>query len=223
MKLLLASAAVAALIAAAPSAFADPPNQHDRGKTSEEHHRGATDTNGGIRAGAKTWMNEHGTAKTSTSSDASGNATSHTDGDDRGKHRSVTATTSVHVDTGVSGDGRRDNGRNEHGANRRNNSGQDGRGHSHGNFNRRNVTARHHYHYRGGSWHWPNGYHYQHWSFGMTLPPIFWTNDYWIDSYADYGLAPPPPGCVWVRYGDDAILIDRYSGEILEVVYGQFD
>ena len=90
------------------------------------------------------------------------------------------------------------------------------------NFNRRNVEARHHYRYRGGSWRWPHGYSYRRWSFGMTLPSLFWSNDYWINDYSYYGLAYPPPGTVWVRYGSDAILIDRYSGEILEVVYGQF-
>ncbi len=96
-------------------------------------------------------------------------------------------------------------------------------GHGKIDFHRHNVTASHHFHYRGGNYRWPHGYHYQRWSFGMTLPSIFWGRDYWIDDYSDYGLAYPPPGCVWVRYGDDAILIDEYTGEILEVVYGQFD
>ena len=35
-------------------------------------------------------------------------------------------------------------------------------------------------------------------------------------------LDPPPPGTVWVRYGNDALLIDRYSGEVIQVVYGIF-
>lgn len=91
-----------------------------------------------------------------------------------------------------------------------------------GKFNRRNVTAQHHYRYRGNSWRWPSGYRYQRWAFGMTLPSLFWGSNYWISDYSNYGLAYPPPGTVWVRYGNDAILIDRYSGEILEVVYGQF-
>jgi Ni/Co efflux regulator RcnB len=96
------------------------------------------------------------------------------------------------------------------------------RGNWAGRFDRRNVSARHHYRYRGRSWYWPNGYRYQRWTFGMTLPSIFWASDYWISDYYDYGLGAPPPGTVWVRYGNDAILIDRYSGEILEVVYDQF-
>jgi len=91
-----------------------------------------------------------------------------------------------------------------------------------GRFDRRNVTAHHHYRYRGNSWRWPSGYSYRRWTFGMTLPSLFWGSNYWINDYYDYGLGAPPPGTVWVRYGNDAILIDRYSGEILEVVYDQF-
>jgi Ni/Co efflux regulator RcnB len=121
-------------------------------------------------------------------------------------------------------DNRRDN--NRHG-NDRHNDWRNGHNDNHhgswqGRFNRRNIHAQHHYRYRGGSWRWPHGYSYRRWSFGMTLPSIFWANNYWIDDYYDYGLGAPPPGTVWVRYGDDAILIDRYTGEILEVVYGQF-
>ena len=33
---------------------------------------------------------------------------------------------------------------------------------------------------------------------------------------------PPMPGTVWVRYGDDALLIDRYTGEVIQVAYGIF-
>ena len=33
---------------------------------------------------------------------------------------------------------------------------------------------------------------------------------------------PPPPGTVWVRYGRDALLIDRYTGEVIQVEYSVF-
>jgi hypothetical protein len=32
----------------------------------------------------------------------------------------------------------------------------------------------------------------------------------------------PPPGTVWVRYGSDAVLIDRDTGEVIRVVYNIF-
>jgi Ni/Co efflux regulator RcnB len=115
---------------------------------------------------------------------------------------------------------RHDNDR--HDNNWNNNRGGGHHGSWQGRFNRRNVTAQHHYRYRGDRWRWPRGYSYQRWAFGMTLPSIFWANNYWINDYYSYGLGAPPPGTVWVRYGDDAVLIDRYTGEILEVVYDQF-
>lgn len=56
----------------------------------------------------------------------------------------------------------------------------------------------------------------------MILPVFFWTRDYWIDSYWQFGLMNPPYGYVWVRYGDDAFLVNVQTGLILRVVYGVF-
>jgi Ni/Co efflux regulator RcnB len=68
----------------------------------------------------------------------------------------------------------------------------------------------------------PPGWYSRRWSFGEILPALFWAQDYWLNDYFDYGLDEPPPGTVWVRDGGDAILIDRFSGEIIEVEYGVF-
>jgi Ni/Co efflux regulator RcnB len=92
-------------------------------------------------------------------------------------------------------------------------------------FNRqtyqRNFTAPRHYHI--GSYHRPHGWYSHHWVFGDILPALFWTQQYWISDYYDYGLADPPDGYVWVRDGDDALLVDSDSGEILQVEYDVFD
>ena len=56
----------------------------------------------------------------------------------------------------------------------------------------------------------------------MTLPSMFWARQYWLMDYAAYDLPPPPYGAVWVRVGSDALLIDQYSGSIIEVDYGVF-
>ena len=77
--------------------------------------------------------------------------------------------------------------------------------------------------YRWGSYRQPRGYYYRRWNYGDFLPSLFWASQsYWINDYSYFGLPYPPPGCMWVRYGDDALLIDRYSGEIVQVVYGLF-
>ena len=89
-------------------------------------------------------------------------------------------------------------------------------------YSQGNVTASRHFHYRGGAYRGPAGYSYRRWSYGQTLPSIYFAQNYWIDDYSYYGLAYPPEDAVWVRYGPDALLIDRDSGAILEVVYGQF-
>ena len=93
------------------------------------------------------------------------------------------------------------------------------------NFDRhayqRNFNAPRHYHV--GVYARPHGWYYHRWVYGEILPAFFWSQNYWISDYFDYGLADPPPGFIWVRYGDDALLIDQNSGEVLQVEYGVFD
>ena len=93
------------------------------------------------------------------------------------------------------------------------------------NFDRhsyqRNFTATRHFHV--GAYARPHGWYARHWTYGEILPALFWVQDYWLNNYLDYGLAAPPPGFVWVRDGDDALLVDTSTGEILQVEYGVFD
>lgn len=84
----------------------------------------------------------------------------------------------------------------------------------------RNFQAERHYH--GPRYRRPRGYYVHHWVWGEFLPPLFWARNYWLGDYWRYDLPPPPFGAVWVRVGDDAVLIDRDSGEIIEVEYGIF-
>ena len=76
-------------------------------------------------------------------------------------------------------------------------------------------------------YHWqhyvqPRGWYYQRWVYGQTLPAAFWVRAYWLDGYAQFGLINPPYGYVWVRYGDDAMLLAVESGIILSVQYNVF-
>lgn len=75
--------------------------------------------------------------------------------------------------------------------------------------------------FRAPAYHRPPGWYSRRWSFGQILPSLFWTRDYWLD-YRLYDLPPPPYGAVWVRVGDDALMIDDYSGEIITVAYNVF-
>ena len=73
--------------------------------------------------------------------------------------------------------------------------------------------------FRGPTYQRPRGWYGQRWTYGQVLPSLFWTSNYWINNYNSYGLQAPPPGTVWVRDGYDAILIDRYNGQIIQVAY----
>lgn len=76
--------------------------------------------------------------------------------------------------------------------------------------------------FRAAPYRRPPGYFARRWSWGQTLPSFFWTRDYWLTDFYAYDLPPPPYGAIWVRVGDDALLIDQYTGEIIEVDYGVF-
>jgi Ni/Co efflux regulator RcnB len=84
----------------------------------------------------------------------------------------------------------------------------------------RNFTSPHRYHF--GHYNPPPGYYNHRWVYGEMFPRAFWVQDYWINDFWNYGLDEPPPGLVWVRYGDDALLIDEDSGEVVEVEYDAF-
>ena len=84
----------------------------------------------------------------------------------------------------------------------------------------RNVTAQRHF--NAGTYRAPQGYSYRRWSYGQNLPAIYFGRNYCINDYNSYDLIAPPYGYVWVRFGPDALLINEYSGEIVQVDYGVF-
>jgi Ni/Co efflux regulator RcnB len=67
----------------------------------------------------------------------------------------------------------------------------------------------------------PFGYDYRPYDIGYDLPPVYFGQQYWIDP-AMYDLPYPPPGATWVRYWNDAVLVDTYSGQIIDVIHGFF-
>jgi hypothetical protein len=69
---------------------------------------------------------------------------------------------------------------------------------------------------------YPAGYAYRRWEVGGVLPPLFLVPAYYYADWASLGLAPPPPGAQWVRYGPDLLLVDIASGQVLEVIPDAF-
>jgi Ni/Co efflux regulator RcnB len=40
---------------------------------------------------------------------------------------------------------------------------------------------------------------------------------YYVNDPYDYGLPPAPYGCAWIFLGDQIVLIDMNSGEIIQI------
>lgn len=86
---------------------------------------------------------------------------------------------------------------------------------------RANITAPRKFH-AARAYVRPPGWYEHRWVYGERLPRNFFVSDFWITDYGTYGLIAPWDGYEWVRYGDDALLIDIDTGEVIRVEYGLF-
>jgi hypothetical protein len=68
----------------------------------------------------------------------------------------------------------------------------------------------------------PFGWNYRPYSIGWRLWPSYYGSRYWINDPWQYRLPYAPPGYRWVRYWNDAILVDTFSGEVVDVLYDFF-
>ncbi len=69
-----------------------------------------------------------------------------------------------------------------------------------------------------GFYYDPFGWGYQPYQIGWRLWPSYYSSRYWINDPWQYRLPYAPPGYVWVRYWDDALLVDTWSGEVVDVI-----
>ena len=77
--------------------------------------------------------------------------------------------------------------------------------------------------FRVGSYYSPYRNHrYNRLSIGLFLDSLFFSNRYWLNDPWQYRLPPAPYGTQWVRYYDDVVLVDVYTGEVLDVIYDFF-
>lgn len=79
------------------------------------------------------------------------------------------------------------------------------------------YRSQHRYRY-SGYYRPPIGFYAYNWGFGDFLPRGWYGPDYLLYDWWSYGLPYPPPGYDWVRVGDDALLIDSYTGRVVQVV-----
>jgi Ni/Co efflux regulator RcnB len=73
-----------------------------------------------------------------------------------------------------------------------------------------------------GPYHRPAGWVAHTWHFGEILPRAYFAPEYLLADYWLFALEVPPTGFEWVRDGNDALLVNTDSGEILQVEYGVF-
>ncbi len=77
--------------------------------------------------------------------------------------------------------------------------------------------------YRLPSYYAPyRNYHYRRLSIGFYLDSLFFSNRYWISNPWQYRLPEVYGPYRWVRYYDDALLVNIYSGEVVDVIYSFF-
>ena len=65
-------------------------------------------------------------------------------------------------------------------------------------------------------------YGYRRFGIGFTLSSILYGQNYWIDDPYYYQLPPAYGPYRWVRYYNDALLVDIYTGEVVDTVYDIF-
>jgi hypothetical protein len=82
---------------------------------------------------------------------------------------------------------------------------------------------RHHYSwFHLGFYYDPFGWSYSPYQIGWRLWPAYYGDRYWISDPWYYRLPYAPPGYQWVRYYDDALLVDLWSGQVVDVIYNFF-
>jgi len=76
--------------------------------------------------------------------------------------------------------------------------------------------------YRLGRYNDPYGYGYRRFTIGYNLWPSYFGSNYWLNDPWQYRLPPAYGPYRWVRYYDDALLVNIYDGQVVDVIYNFF-
>ena len=68
----------------------------------------------------------------------------------------------------------------------------------------------------------PFGWSYRRYSVGWRLWPQYYRSSYWLSDPWSYRLPYAPPGHRWIRYYDDALLVDTWDGRVVDVIHNFF-
>lgn len=86
----------------------------------------------------------------------------------------------------------------------------------------RNYRSRNRTTFHLGFYYDPFGYSYRRYSIGSYMYPNYYQSSFWINDPWQYRLPPAYGPYRWVRYHNDALLIDTWSGQVVDVIYGFF-
>jgi hypothetical protein len=76
--------------------------------------------------------------------------------------------------------------------------------------------------FRLGFYYDPFGWGYRSWSIGSYLYPSYYGSRFWLNDPWQYRLPPAYGPYRWVRYWNDALLVNIYTGEVVDVMHGFF-
>ena len=76
--------------------------------------------------------------------------------------------------------------------------------------------------FRLGRYYDPYGYNYRRFSIGFSLSPNYYGSNYWLNDPWMYRLPPAYGPYRWVRYYDDALMVNIYSGQVVDVIHNFF-
>jgi Ni/Co efflux regulator RcnB len=86
----------------------------------------------------------------------------------------------------------------------------------------RHWRDRHRSLFRIGVYYDPFGWSYRPYQIGWRLWPSYYGRRFRINDPYEYRLPYAPAGTVWVRYWDDALLVDTWTGEVIDVIHNFF-
>ena len=76
--------------------------------------------------------------------------------------------------------------------------------------------------FRLGNYYDPYGWGYRRFSIGFNIGSGYYGSNYWLDDPWMYRLPPAYGPYRWVRYYDDALLVNIYSGQVVDVINNFF-
>lgn len=76
--------------------------------------------------------------------------------------------------------------------------------------------------YNLGRYYDPYGWGYRRFSIGFSLWPSYYGSSFWLDDPWRYRLPPAYGPYRWIRYYDDALLVNIYTGQVVDVIHNVF-